>query len=595
MPLYNKIIDDTLKKDKELGTIGSETMSNLGEWAGTQYEKLPENFRTGLEEGTADNLQAIQEWNIQKREENVWGGIGPLDPFIQAGKVYNTIATPIKEQLSIKTGLAPSVIEGGEIIADVVTPFIPLAATKTTKLLNVVDNIPSTTKRVGKSIATTLTPDPLTQANIISDFYTIKSDTKKLLDNIGLGLSNNQPLTPAYASVSTGGPVRNIINDADILSSAKPLQSRGGHRQATQMQSPIPTADKPVPRGAGYKKQTLYGKIIDADGIKIADSTTDVHHVGELITGHKAAVTHKSWKKIPEGGRSPIFKLAESKYGLRGGNALENLTDIFGHDPRKLRQYRIQEINKQLNGKMHETTVNDLLGTSDLKFKEAVNLESLESQALHQLQTTKGIYPGSKGAELYPKITIKNTKGEVIEIWQPKTQKDYDRRFNIVRKKLGIKEKLNLKKIKIDPTKEVLGVDHTDAHRIVNKFKRLDDGNPMNTLYKSMESGEYANLSVEKATELYVDAYRFQENVTGHILQYRYEKAKEVFAKYYPDVDFEHLSKARQQDFFRNKAAEIAVKGGIEKRVSMELAKTPLKNWSKNMTNVFGWKPQLIK
>ena len=137
MPLYEKIIDDVLNR-KEPGTVGSETMSNIGSFVQDQYEKLPENFRTGLEEGTVNNIQAIQEWNREKREENVWGGVGPLDPLIQAGKAYNAVATPIKEQISIKTGLAPSVVEAGEVVLDVATPFIPITVRKAEDVVNTI-------------------------------------------------------------------------------------------------------------------------------------------------------------------------------------------------------------------------------------------------------------------------------------------------------------------------------------------------------------------------------------------------------------------------------------------------------------------------
>ena len=142
MPLFNSLkIND---EEREEGTIGKETMSNIGNFVKGQYEKIPEDTREGFEQGVVDAATGIQSWNKQLREDNYWGGIGPLDPFIGAANVYNAVATPIKKELSIKTGLAPSVIDTGEVGLDLLTPGIPLGAKKAQKIVNeVFDNIPS--------------------------------------------------------------------------------------------------------------------------------------------------------------------------------------------------------------------------------------------------------------------------------------------------------------------------------------------------------------------------------------------------------------------------------------------------------------------
>ena len=142
MPLFNSLkIND---EEREEGTIGKETMSNIGNFVKGQYERIPEDTREGFEQGVVDAATGIQSWNKQLREDNYWGGIGPLDPFIGAANVYNAVATPIKKELSIKTGLAPSVIDTGEVGLDLLTPGIPLGAKKAQKIVNeVFDNIPS--------------------------------------------------------------------------------------------------------------------------------------------------------------------------------------------------------------------------------------------------------------------------------------------------------------------------------------------------------------------------------------------------------------------------------------------------------------------
>ena len=131
-------------EDRVEGTIGKETMNNIGNFIKGQYERIPEDTREDFEQGVSDAATGIQSWNKQLREDNYWGGIGPLDPFIGAANVYNAVATPIKKELSIKTGLAPSVIDTGEVALDLLTPGIPLGAKKAQKIVNeVFDNIPS--------------------------------------------------------------------------------------------------------------------------------------------------------------------------------------------------------------------------------------------------------------------------------------------------------------------------------------------------------------------------------------------------------------------------------------------------------------------
>ena len=415
----------------------------------------------------------------------------------------------------------------------------------------------------------------------------------EILDTINI----SKKLQPAYATVGvTDDITRGAIKTVDTATDFKPnLVFASSTNRADYAGNLSPTDAR---KGSGYKQDTEYPAIIDERGVKVSDTITDVHHAGELSFQNKAVVTHKSFAKLKKGQQSPIVKYAEKYLGLRSGNAKENLIDIFGHDPLKLRRLRIEGISKQLKGRMHSDTINDLLGTTDLKFTEARNLEDLTSNALHNLQTTKGVPRGNRGKALYPEVKIKDVNGNVIEVWQPTTQPEWDKRFTIVREKLGIKEKIDFKKILLDPSKDVMGIDHPDAHRITNHFKKTNDGNPMNVLQQSIESGEYANLSVQKAAELYADSHRFQEQVAGHVLQYRYKKLKEVFAKQHPELGgdfFDKLSRSKQQEFVRANAAEIAVKGGIEKRVSIEQAAQPLENWTEGMTNVFGWQPQLIK
>ena len=129
-------------EERQLGTIGSELNENINNLLINQYKRLPEDFRTGLEEGTAANVEAIRQWNVQKRKENTWGGIGPLDPLIGAVDAYSAVAEPVKKELSIRTGLDLGLIDKAEIAADVLTPGIPLAKKKYKQILDIIDSSP---------------------------------------------------------------------------------------------------------------------------------------------------------------------------------------------------------------------------------------------------------------------------------------------------------------------------------------------------------------------------------------------------------------------------------------------------------------------
>lgn len=142
MPLYNKIIKDINEEDeeKELGTKDPINLQGGVQWAGDQYQKLPENFRTGLEEGTAANIEAIRQWNVQKRKENYWGGIGPLDPLITAGKAYSAVINPVKDQLSRSTDLDPLYFDALELGIDIAT-LNPKGTKSLLNKANLLDNI----------------------------------------------------------------------------------------------------------------------------------------------------------------------------------------------------------------------------------------------------------------------------------------------------------------------------------------------------------------------------------------------------------------------------------------------------------------------
>ena len=127
-------------EERELGTADPLNIRGGLKILGEQYQKLPEDFRTGLEEGTAANIEAIRQANIEAREANAWGGIGPLDPLIGLTNVYSAVAEPAKKELSIRTGLDPINFDAAEIAVDVLTPGIPLAKKKYKQILDIIDS-----------------------------------------------------------------------------------------------------------------------------------------------------------------------------------------------------------------------------------------------------------------------------------------------------------------------------------------------------------------------------------------------------------------------------------------------------------------------
>ena len=59
-------------EERKEGTIGKETMSNIGNFIKGQYEKIPEETREDFEQGVSDAATGIQSWNKQLRVDNYW-------------------------------------------------------------------------------------------------------------------------------------------------------------------------------------------------------------------------------------------------------------------------------------------------------------------------------------------------------------------------------------------------------------------------------------------------------------------------------------------------------------------------------------------
>ena len=164
MSLYNRIIERELNdEERELGTADPLNLRGGQEWVGDQYQKLPEDVRSNVQEagsmlGTA--------WQGAKTID--YKGYNPLSYLSDytafgvshglegLGKVYSAVVEPVKEEFSKSTGLDPIYFDTAEIAADVLTPGIPLAARKIDNITDALN--PKIWKRKGKDFVK-LTPD----------------------------------------------------------------------------------------------------------------------------------------------------------------------------------------------------------------------------------------------------------------------------------------------------------------------------------------------------------------------------------------------------------------------------------------------------
>jgi hypothetical protein len=552
--------DDNLIEMWKEKRIGKRTYETLTGGLGDIYNKLPENFRTDLKEGISTNIQSLTDWNQKERQTNA-SGMGPLDPLIAAGWTIDKISSGLSQATGVHKGWT-----------DIGAEFIPFrAVTKTGKLLNAANKVVKSTKLgtnvARKSIATTLTPDPslvsLTQANIISDFYTIKSDTKKLLDNIGLSLSNNQPLTPAYVSVSTGGPVRDLIKDARRLSSVEPLQARG-----------VKDLELPKDRRSGSK--VLGGQNAEAaawyrklqqqvQGAKRSISKASTHHMNQLMQQAKAIAEH------PNG--DAILKALRDK-GIPMGDDITNYTTILDLNPKHLKIARV-EAAQELYPNIPRKTIDDAFGAGDFKppqltINEAEQLKVLKSKDpswtmdrfLKEVKRDSG---RAFGKGQYPTIDLINPDGTKIK-WKATTGEEWDGRWKVINEHYGSNiDPKKLYQTKIDPELATYAPDHDFLHNeILNKL-------PSHKRLKELtKSGEWAKLPESEAIELLEQVSKDSIRSSHKVSKFRYKKMSEYYEKFklssqlpdkYKNMKWNNLPTDIQQQYFRDNASKLSSYG----------------------------------
>ena len=331
-------------------------------------------------------------------------------------------------------------------------------------------------------------------------------------------------------------------------------------------------------------------------------SLTNVHHVGGLEDQGRAAVAHKSY--VP-GERSKVVVHAENHFGVRGGNYKENLADILEVKTNLGRQEKVNQLYKQLDETVHPQTIDDLLGTSDLKIREYTK-KQLADRKEFKRQFPDQPYPPElthgniKKGDEFPVVKIRDSNNKIIDTWQPKNIDEYERRFEIVTEKYyGGAKKINRKAIKIDPTLDIYSSDHTHTHNLIRQFRNTK-GNPLHVLETAIQNGTYKNMPVGQAAKLYADAHKFQESIAASVLKRRYGKMEELWLKTYNKngkgfrgaYSLNDWDEAAKQKFFKENASEIGRAGGLKEGVTpADVFLDASEGWTEGMTHVFGWKP----
>lgn len=351
------------------------------------------------------------------------------------------------------------------------------------------------------------------------------------------------------------------------------------------------------------------------------DAITQVHHGGGL-DDMSWIFKHRSYQGVGPNSPHPLIELGNKLFGIEIGNSPQNTVDILGMLNKRGRNARVAALSEQVGDVMHSKTIDDLLGTSDFKPAEipSEGLAELEQlrKVLPDLSVEKYMDTGKNPVtgKAYPRGGV-NTQ---IEIWKPGantskasndfpleviklTEKTYPDRVKLAfdaYERHGIdvsqaRKKWNKKLATVDPNEDILGVDHPLVHEYINTLKK-QEGTALNTI-ANMSDDEIFNMPMEQAFRLYVQQMQEMETILANVLNFRYNKVKEIFAEFNEELGkdgYETLSAAEKQVFFRKNVNTIAVRGNIEKNLSLKEAQEPIKSWNNHIADTFGWRPQTL-
>jgi len=348
------------------------------------------------------------------------------------------------------------------------------------------------------------------------------------------------------------------------------------------------------------------------------DAITQVHHGGGL-DDLSWLFKHQTYQGVGPNSPHPLIEMGDKLFGMQIGNSPQNTVDILGMLNKRGRNARVTALSEQVGDVMHSKTIDDLLGTSDFKPAEipAEGLAELEQlrEVLPDLSVEKYMDTGRNPVtgKAYPKGGVTSQ----IEIWKPGAntskasddfpleviklnEKTYPNRVKLAfdaYERHGIdvsqaRKRWNKKLATVDPNEDILGVDHPLVHEFINTLKK-QDGTALNTIEK-MSDDEIFNMPTEQAFKLYVRQMQEMETVLANVLTYRYNKVKEIFKELNPKKSYDRLTAPEKQVFFRKNVNTIAVRGNIEKEISLKAATRPLKKWNNHIADTFGWRPQSL-
>lgn len=371
---------------------------------------------------------------------------------------------------------------------------------------------------------------------------------------------------------------------------------------------------------SGFKgpKEYTSGSLYERQGKMI----TNRHHAIGLDDANNVVTNHQSYQGVTPDSPSPIIQARERVLGIKSGNFEENMVDILDSVTGPSRSARIAAIGDQTKGVLDSKTINDALGMTKYNPRELTDIELGQFEEMRSRgavntieEFTTQVKPdkGSKFTEgqfpdirVYPpgsKHSGVNKVKAPLEVIKIDTAEKHKNRFNLIFDALdrngydttAARKDFNIKNLEIDSSLDIYGTDHPIVHKLINTLK-TQKGTALNQIEELGPDGIF-NLPLEDAIKLDIRSIQEMETVLANVLQFRYTKVKELFGELNPELGseyFEKINASAKREFFKNHASAIAVKGNVEKAISLKKALKPIKGWNNHIADTFGWRPQSL-
>ena len=368
-------------------------------------------------------------------------------------------------------------------------------------------------------------------------------------------------------------------------------------------------------KATGDKGRSIKAAVqTDFKGPKEHTSGTKYDRHGQMITNRHHAIGlddannvwswHRSAENVTPNQQSPILQAREAMMGIKSGNYEENMVDLLDSITRPSRTARIEQIGEMTDGILDGKTVDDALGMTGSGSKKPYNPRELNAEELARFETLRQEVPdltvedfmtnmktssGRKFTEgSFPDIRVYapgtvHTKGakapKPLEVIKITNAADHKNRFNLIFDALernGInvdkaRKSFDLKKLEIDTTLDIYGIDHPIVHNIINNLK-LKEGTALFEIQKLGPEG-VRDLPLDEAIKLDIRSIQEMETVLGNVLIYRYDQVAKLFKEMYPNgykglkESFGELGAEAKRSFFKENINTIAVRGNIQKAI----------------------------